>query len=188
LTYSVYWRDGGVLARDRISHMLWNPLPRTFSASPCGRSAWATLPLPHFLLNSWRLVAGGSEGDLPTFPLGIFSPPSPPSAFFSSPRAPFERRHPGPERVLQFNYFQILCSGHSGTPLSAIESAGRPAGAPLRRRPESIRPPLGPLRPIDAPASPGSLAAPLLSPPLPPSAAFFGRSGGVIGHSRSARV
>lgn len=78
-------------------------------------------PPPPILLNSWRLVAGGNQGDLPTFPLGIFSPPHL-QAFLSSPSALLERRHPGPERVLQFNYFQILCSGHPRTPLSAIES------------------------------------------------------------------
>lgn len=117
---------------------------------------------PHFLLNSRRLVAGGNQGDLPTFPLGIFSPPPPPRAFFSSPCALFERRHPGPERVLQFNYFQILCSGHPGTPLSAIEKLGgrvrlRWAGLnPLGRC-------SGPCRPLRRPPNPDALS-PLPSP------------------------
>lgn len=104
--------------------------PLTFSGSPYSLADWATLPLPPLPI---QFLASGSWRQLgrPTnFSPGHFLTPSPPSAFFSSPSAPFERRHPGPERVLQFNYFQILCSGHPGTPLSAIESAGRPAGAP----------------------------------------------------------
>lgn len=83
------------------------------------------LPIEFLASGSWRQL-----GRPTNFSPGHFLTPSPPSAFLSSPSAPFERRHPGPERVLQFNYFQILCSGHPGTPLSAIESAGRPAGAP----------------------------------------------------------
>ena len=120
---------------------------------PSGRLGLPPPPFPiEFLASgSWRQL-----GRPTNFSPGHFlTPPPPPSAFFSSPRAPFERRHPGPERVLQFNYFQILCSGHPGTPLSAIESWGRrsPAGGP-----ESIRPLLGSLPPIEAPAKPGLLA------------------------------
>ena len=142
----------------------------SFSASPGGQADLGhSLPLPPLPMKS---LASGSWRQLgrPTnFSPGHFLTPPPQSAFFSSPCALFERKHPGPERVLQFNYFQILCSGHPGTPLSTIESSGGRAGAPLRRRPESIRPPLRPLWPTEGLAKPGcrrSLLSSLLPQPL----------------------
>lgn len=134
-----------------------NFLPPLPAACRLGGSSLPPLPIAFRASGSWRQL-----GRPTNFSPGHFLTPSPPSACFFSLSAPFERRHPGPERVLQFNYFQILCSGHPGTPLSAIESAGRPAGAPVPGRPESIRPLPGPLRPTDAPASPGRRR------PLPP--------------------
>lgn len=126
-------RLGGGAPGARQGSALWgNPrgLPRrSFSASP-GRRQRGLPPPPHPLrtpLNSRCLGAGGTEGDLPTFPWAFLTHPAPsPRRFlFFSLRSFLKGGTQAPERVLQFNYFQILCAGHQGSIVQYGELGGR---------------------------------------------------------------
>lgn len=127
------WKFGGGVGRlENPSHLPENFLSLSLWSGGLGPlSPLPPYPIEFLASGSWRQL-----GRPTNFSPGHFlTPPTPhPRAFFSFPLALFERRHPGSERVLQFNYFQILCSGHPGTPLSAIESRSGRAGAPLPGR------------------------------------------------------